>query len=67
MVIVIDEVILELRRVDWGETTSPHECRRSGLNDGTMRKCRIDAPVDVFGVERLSPNDIECERLEQLQ
>jgi hypothetical protein len=37
LVIVIDEVILGFRG-DMCETTFPHECRRSGLNDGTIRK-----------------------------
>jgi hypothetical protein len=40
-VLVIDEVILEFR-VDICETIFPHECRRSGLNDGTIRKWRVD-------------------------
>jgi len=37
LVIVIDEVILGFRG-DMCETIFPHECRRSGLNDGTIRK-----------------------------
>jgi hypothetical protein len=37
----MDEVILGF----WGDIfgiTFPHECRRSGLYDGTIRKCRVN-------------------------
>jgi hypothetical protein len=37
LVIVIDEVILGFA-TEIFEIIFPHECRRSGLNDGTIRK-----------------------------
>lgn len=39
VVIVIDDVATVVRG-DECKTTFPHECRRSGLNEGTMRKWR---------------------------
>jgi hypothetical protein len=44
-VIVINEAAT-LFRCDECDTTLPHECRRSGLNDGTIRKCRLGDDVD---------------------
>ncbi len=41
LVIIIDDVAA-LFRCDGLDTTFPHECRRSGLNEGTIRKCRLD-------------------------
>ena len=42
-------VTVHFRDDEYG-TTLPQECRRSGLNDGTMRKCRaedIDEPSSL--------------------
>ena len=41
VVIVIDDVITLFRCVGC-DIAFPQECRRSGLNEGTIRKCRLD-------------------------
>ena len=41
VVIVIADVATWFR-FDECDITFPHECRRSGLNEGTIRKCRLD-------------------------
>jgi hypothetical protein len=41
VIIVIDDVATLFRCVEC-DSTFPHECRRSGLNEGTIRKCRLD-------------------------
>lgn len=42
---VIDDVVM-LFRGDGCKMTFPHECRRSGLNEGTIRKLRRIAEDD---------------------
>jgi len=46
VVIVIADVVTLFRYAGCG-TTFPHECRRSGLNKGTIRKWRLDDDDDV--------------------
>ncbi len=41
-VIIVIADVLTVFRCDECDTTFPHECRRSGLNDGTIRKWRLD-------------------------
>lgn len=49
VVIVITDVAAGFRS-DGHVSTLPHECRRSGLNEGTMRKWRLgDDDVDENG------------------
>ena len=42
------------------DTTFPHECRRSGLNEGTMRKFRLveDAVDEGTSRSRFVSNDM---------
>ena len=53
MSMIFTGIFTSASRVDKCETRFPHECRRSGLNDGTIRKRRF-----VDGDSRLisSPN-----------
>lgn len=57
LVIFMNEFTSEFRADIW-ETTLAHECRRSGLNDGTIRKWRADEDADAKSWLIFSPNDI---------
>jgi hypothetical protein len=50
-------------------TTLPQECRRSGLNDGTMRKCRAEDIDELRSLPSLaamtSDGATSCSRREE--
>ncbi len=53
MVAIIRDDVATLAFCDGFNTTFPHECRRSGLNEGIIRKWRLDDDV-VEGISWLS-------------